>query len=254
MDAPTTMLAELEIRHTRRHMPTRRVALGRVYLPTAGGAAGADLLAAVVREFVPRIDEDTRPRVAAVVDLAAEGRLVVPSLHLLHRLQTDTHGLDRSVHRLADDGEGIVCELDLHGRPEPQVLGALMAIAAMPTIQRAPALDAVRRALRRPGIHPPRWRVVRRAEARAGARPDLAAPAAPESEPLWTGLDADLRWAMEVLGLGPGTTADRAEVQRRYRRLVRAAHPDGGGERTAAAERLASLAEARSILLAVATG
>jgi hypothetical protein len=32
------LLAELNVRHTRRHMPTRRVALGDLYHPTSGPA------------------------------------------------------------------------------------------------------------------------------------------------------------------------------------------------------------------------
>jgi curved DNA-binding protein CbpA len=39
-------------------------------------------------------------------------------------------------------------------------------------------------------------------------------------------------------------------VQRRFRDLVRAAHPDHGGDRGVAAARLAELSEARRILLA----
>ena len=42
------LLAELNVRHTRRHMPTRRVALDHAYLPTSGPAHGATLIAAVV--------------------------------------------------------------------------------------------------------------------------------------------------------------------------------------------------------------
>ena len=46
------LLAELNVRHTRRHMPTRRVALDDGYLPTSGPAYGAVLLGAVVAEHV----------------------------------------------------------------------------------------------------------------------------------------------------------------------------------------------------------
>src|SRR3954465_1264559 len=44
------ILAELTVHHTRRHMPTRRVALGEQYLPMTGAAHGAGLLAAGVAE------------------------------------------------------------------------------------------------------------------------------------------------------------------------------------------------------------
>ena len=46
-------------------------------------------------------------------------------------------------------------------------------------------------------------------------------------------------------GHGPS----KSEVQRRYRRLLIEAHPDHGGERLDAAQRIADLTEARKILL-----
>jgi curved DNA-binding protein CbpA len=55
---------------------------------------------------------------------------------------------------------------------------------------------------------------------------------------------------MEVLGMRATTVVTRGEVNRRYRRLLRDAHPDHGGAGDAAAERIAELAEARSLLLA----
>jgi curved DNA-binding protein CbpA len=56
---------------------------------------------------------------------------------------------------------------------------------------------------------------------------------------------------MEVLGLHAGHAIERGDVQRRFRRLVRLAHPDHGAESIGAAERMAELAEARELLLAV---
>ena len=50
-------------------------------------------------------------------------------------------------------------------------------------------------------------------------------------------------------GLRAGMAVDRADVQARFRRLVRQAHPDHGGAHVGAAERLAELAEARELLL-----
>ena len=52
------LLAELNIRHTRRHMPTRRVAVDDGYLPTSGPAFGGVLIGAVIAEHVPGLDED----------------------------------------------------------------------------------------------------------------------------------------------------------------------------------------------------
>ena len=67
----------------------------------------------------------------------------------------------------------------------------------------------------------------------------------------WRGVPSERRWAMEVLGLRATTTLDREDVQRRFRRLLRLAHPDHGGEHVGAAERIAELTEARELLLAV---
>ena len=47
-----------------------------------------------------------------------------------------------------------------------------------------------------------------------------------------------------------GTVPAKREIQRRFRTLLRDAHPDHGGESTDAAQRIADLAEARDILLA----
>ena len=62
--APTedvgVLLAELSIRHSRRHMPTRRVALDGAYLPMSGPAHGAALLASVVATNLPLIPEEQR--------------------------------------------------------------------------------------------------------------------------------------------------------------------------------------------------
>src|SRR5256885_9885318 len=67
----------------------------------------------------------------------------------------------------------------------------------------------------------------------------------------WRGVPAERRWAMEVLGVRAGARVDREEVQRRFRRLLRLAHPDHGAADIGAAERIAELAEARELLLAV---
>jgi hypothetical protein len=65
----------------------------------------------------------------------------------------------------------------------------------------------------------------------------------------WRGVPAEQRWAMEVLGVRAGATLDRTDVQQRFRRLLRVAHPDQGGTTRGAAERIAELSEARALLL-----
>ena len=128
-------------------MPTRRVALGDVYLPTAGLAFGASLLAAVVSEHLLELDEDQQELVPKLLRDARKG-LTVPRIAMRYRLQTDTHGLDRSRHRIVDETFGgdrrrVILELDKHSRPDPQLIGAIMAIATMPPGAREIGLRAI---------------------------------------------------------------------------------------------------------------
>jgi hypothetical protein len=251
------ILAELNIRHTRRHQPTRRVALGDHYLPTSGPAYGAVLLGAVVSENLGGLDDEQRDLLPRLLADAEDG-LSVPRIALRHRLQTDTHGLDRSRHRIIADGGPLVLELDTHGWPTPQVLGAVMAAAQLPASARRPAFRSIAAAVARPGMPPEGLEVRRLLEGVPGMRPYAPGAAArPNGDggdievEAWRGVPAERRWAMEVLGVRAGARVDREDVQRRFRRLLRLAHPDHGAADTGAAERIAELAEARELLLAV---
>jgi len=253
------LLAELIVRHSRRHMPTRRVALESAYLPTSGPAHGVALLAAVVATNLSAVDDEERELLKRLVDDARDG-LSIPRIALRHRLQRDVHGLDRSRHRLLGENGKLVIELDAHGAQVPQVLGALLGAATLPPSGRHIAIDALRRVVtgRWDGLSPD-------VEVRFVApdmwdylRPPLAAagswqPGAPPHEEEWRGVAADQRWAMEVLGLRAGMTVDRDDVNRRFRRMLRDAHPDSGGAAAAAAARIAELTEARIILLELAS-
>jgi hypothetical protein len=261
------LLAELNIRHTRRHMPTRRVAVDDGYLPTSGPAFGGVLIGAVVAECVPGLDEDQADALARFVDVARKGTLTVPRIALRYRLQRDTHGLDLSRHRIvsAEVERGSmrpILELDLHGRPAPQVIGALMAGSQLPPSGRSVVFRFVDAALARPGVLPEGLEVRRRYQGLPGMRPP--GPGTPttiggafdtDASGLgeWVGVPSERRWAMEVLGLQVGHAIERDDVQKRFRRLIRLAHPDHGGESVGAAERVAELAEARELLLSVVT-
>ena len=253
------LLAELNIRHTRRHMPTRRVALGDAYLPLSGPAWGAVLLGAVTAEHAGALDEEQLELLPRLIHDAADG-LTVPRIALRYRLQTDTHGLDRSRHRIVSEAglgaqPAVVLELDRHGASVPQLLGAVLAAAALPPSARRVALRAVEDAVLRPAL--PDGLVVRRLyEGVPGLQP--FAPGSVNgngavADSAWRGVPAERRWAMEVLGLKAGMPIERRDVQARFRRLVILAHPDHGAARTGAAERLAELTEARELLLAVAS-
>ncbi len=249
------LLAELNVRHTRRHMPTRRVALDGSYLPTSGPAYGGVLLGAVLVENLGALDEDQLEMLPNLLHDAREG-LRVPRIALRYRLQTDTHGLDRSRHRILGEenngsGRQVVLELDCHGRAAPQVIGAVMAAAILPESARSIALRAIDAALRSGTL--PEGVVIRRlskgvpglAPYAPGARPVVTV----RGEVLWGGVPSERRWAMEVLGLRAGMAVESDDVQARFRRLARLAHPDHGASPDGAAERLAELAEARALLL-----
>jgi hypothetical protein len=247
------MLAELNIRHTRRHQPTRRVALDPGYLPTSGNAYGAVLLGAVVAEFVDALDEEQLELLPRFLADARKGRLDVPRIALRYRLQTDVHGLDRSRHRFAAEAASpLVIELDTHAAAAPQVIGAVLAAAAMGPTARGTAFRAIDAARARPRV-PPEGVVLRRLlQGVPGAVPPLPGRGGHAGADPWRGIPAEQRWAMEVLGVRAGPTVDRSDVQQRFRRLLRLAHPDQGATTTGAAERIAELSEARALLLDLA--
>ena len=252
------LLAELTVRHTRRHMPTRRVALDGAYLPTSGPAHGAALLATVVATNLPGIADEQRDLLPRLLYDARRG-LSIPRLALRHRLQYDTHGLDRSRHRMIGEDNKLRIEVDVHGAATPQVLGAVLGAASLNPSGRGVALDSIRRVVEG------KWRGLNKdvtvefiAEGDWYGRPPLASPedwvqGGPPEEEAWRGVGPDVRWAMEVLGLRSGMDVERDDVNRRFRRMLRDAHPDSGGERTGAAARIEELTEARAILLDVAS-
>lgn len=253
------LLAELIVRHTRRHMPTRRVALESAYLPMSGTAPGAALLAAVVANNLSAVDDDERELLARLIR-DARGGLSIPRIALRHRLQRDVHGLDRSRHRLFGEDGKLVLELDSHGAPVPQVLGAVLGAARLPSSGREAALDVLRRVVEgrwgglAPEVEvrfvvPDMWDALYPPLAAAG----VWIPGGPPDEEAWRGIAADHRWAMEVLGLRAGMEVEREDVNRRFRRLLRDAHPDSGGAAGAAAARISELTEARTILLDLAS-
>ncbi len=103
-------------------------------------------------EYVGALDEEQRELLPRLLDDARDG-LAVPRIALRYRLQNDTHGLDRSRHRIVgeslDGSDGsehrVVLELDHHGRADPQVIGAVLAATALPPSARSVALPRSRR-------------------------------------------------------------------------------------------------------------
>ena len=230
------LLAELEVRHSRPIAPTRRVALGRLWLPTdpAPGFGGV-LLAGIVAAGVADFDEDTCYELDRLVDdLDAGRRISQPRLR--HRFQTDVVGLDRSCHQLVGAGEAVELELDMHGSPLPQVLGAVYAAGQLSLRSRSNVFRLVRRAAR--------WR------GPVGERLVTYLTGDEAAYKAWRAPADDQRWALETLGFVSGDEPEGDDVLRRFRQLVRSAHPDAGGSAEGAGQRISDLTEAKRILRA----
>ena len=256
---PTQMiLAELTVRHTRRHMPTRRVALGEQYLPMSGPAHGRG---------AARRGRGRAP--AAALD--DEQREELPRL----LFDVTRHGITRAAHRAAppaadrhctgstgpgtalleEDGSLIV-ELDVarrgrapgarRGDGRGRSLGSSVRRKAVRAIEAAVAQpgDAARSrswcAGSWPGIP-----VLRPPRAGVGPVEDGVSTIDAGS---WSGCPPERRWAMEVFGLGAGrpSTAGRAAP---VPAPAAPRPPRPRRRRRGAAERIAELTEARELLL-----
>lgn len=238
------MIAELEICHSRPIAPTRRVALGGRNLPVdpAPGAGGV-LLAGIVAHTAPGVDPELREDLMDVMDRLSRGVKVVQP-RVRHRFQTDRVGLTVSRQQLvAVDG---VLEFrfdDEKARPVQLALGALYAAGSLPAEARRSVFGAFEAAL-------------------VWSRPVDGAFITYMMGGSSTGLDDELirlrawhdpvAWALEVLEIersGEDLPSKR-HIQRRFRSLLRDAHPDHGAHDDGAAARIAELSEARRILLA----
>lgn len=229
------LLAELEIRHSRTVAPTRRVALGDIYLPVepAPGYGGL-LLAGIVATFVPMLQTETRDDLDVLIDDLERGRRI-PQPRLRHRFQTDTQGLDRSRHRLHGRGEKLELDLDRHGFPLPQVLGAVYAASKLTFSARAGAFRLIWRATRWEGGTDGLLAFLTGDDAAFRRRRDPA---------------FDATWARTILGFAEAQSPPRSDVIRRFRAKVRDVHPDHGADVNEAGQLISDLTEAKRILLA----
>lgn len=235
------ILAELEVFHSRPIAPTRRVALGRTQLPVAPAPGfGGILLAGIVAGHMPGLDPELFDDLHRLTLQLQEGQRI-PQPRLRHRFQVDRVGLTRSVHRLVGEGEDLDFELADKGAPAQHILAAVYAAGQLPLVARGRVMDVVRKAMRWSGpldhgfvAHLSGLDRGREWSARAFHDP--------------------VRWALGILDLVADADGllvpDRTEVQRRFRDLLRVAHPDHGGASDDAAQRIADLTEARRILLA----
>ncbi len=240
------LLAELEIFHSRPIAPTRRIAVGRAWLPGSsdgsGPGLGGLLLGAVCARFGPGLTHDLLGEVMGLA-YELEQRFSVAQPRLRHRLQSDRVGLTRSRQRLYGPSGGsssgeLRCEFEgWRATPSQLVLGAVYAAGLAGPEVRSEALRAVRRGLAWRGDTGPAL------FAYLAAGQPLANPARALADPVG--------WALEVLGFEHEVELpEQAAVRRGFREALRAAHPDLGAAEAEAADRIAELSEARRILLA----
>lgn len=238
------ILAELEVFHSRPIAPTRRVALGRTKLPCdpAPGFGGI-LLGGIVAGHIDQLDPELFDDLHRLT-LQLEAGMRIPQPRLRHRFQTDRVGLTRSVHRLLGDGEDLDFEFEVKGAAAQHILAAVYAAGALPIVSRAPAMAVLRKAMRWSGPLDRRF---------------IAHLSGLDRTRSWSAsaFHDPVQWAIDVLGLnGTGAVGGavlhvptKAAVQRQFREMLRAAHPDHGGAHEDAADRIADLTEARRILL-----
>ena len=209
------------------------MALGSLYLPTdpAPGFGGL-LLAGLVGAFAPRLDDEARDDLDRLLDDVEMGRRIIQP-RVRHRFQKDVHGLDRSRHKLIGEGEHLSFDVDPHGMPLPQMLAAVYA-AGMLTRAARPAV----------------FRLLRRATRWHGEADERLINFLTNDRPrsLESGAEG---WALRVLGFAASAEPSATEIIRRFRKLVRAAHPDHGADAVEAGQRMVDLTEAKRILLSV---
>ena len=230
------ILAELEVRHSRAIAPTRRVALGELYLPVdpAPGFGGL-LLAGIVGAWAQHLDDDLRDEIDLLIDDLDRGRRVVQP-RIRHRFQTDTHGLASARHRLVGAGEAVALEIDDEGYGLPQVLAAVYAAGKLTFRARPEVFRLIWRATRWEGED-----LFQLLDYLGGDEAALRRP---------RGVRRDASWALALLGFAIADDPSRSEVLRRFRQLVRDAHPDHGAATAGAGERISELTQAKRVLLA----
>jgi hypothetical protein len=231
------LLAEVEIFHTRPAVPTRRISLGNLVLPTDPPPGfGGLLLGAVVARHIGGVDADMHGDVRRLILEVERGQRVVQP-RLRHRFQVDRHGLARSLHQMHGEGDEIEFEFGTHGSDLAMVLGAIYAAERLDGSHRRLITPVLTKALT--------WR--------GPTGPSLVAYLAGSNSTALSALADPRGWAMEVLGFELGDSLpSKRDITKQYRRRMRDVHPDHGGAAIDASKAILELNEARRILSAEA--
>lgn len=232
--------------------PTRRVALGQAHLPAGYGPL---LLGCVAGWYAIGQDEDFFRGADELLDRVRR-RVPVAQPHLRYRFQVDLVGLSRSVHSLRRGQSGqleFVSVAKTHAAT-PHVLAAIYAAGqltedAEDAELREPSCDQIREALL--------WARGKR-HLRDVGRDELLAHLMLEVPSANGVADANGRrsnaagwdWALGVLEFTPDEAArvTPRQIENRYRKMLKAAHPDKGGCAQNAPTAIANLSKARQIL------
>lgn len=228
------LLAELEIFHSRPIAPTRRISLGHMYLPVdpAPGFGGL-LLGAILAVHIREVDEDLHVDIQRLLTEIERGsRVVQPRLR--HRYQVDRHGLSYSTHRLIGVSDTVEFELNNHGTPLQQVLGAIYSLERLEEVVRRQMVPVMRRAFT--------WR--------GPIGPSFISYLAGSGTSSVSALADPRAWALDILGFPGGTiTISKRDIMSRYRESLRKVHPDHGGDERHASKAINDISEARRVLL-----
>ena len=228
------VLAEVEIWHSRPITPTRRLAVGQIFLPVdpAPGLGGI-LLGAIIAAHIADVHEDLVPDVHRLIQQIQRGENIVQP-RLRHRFQADRHGLARSVHQMLGDGEEVRFSFGEDGTPLQQVLGAIYILERLDTSVRTVLAPVLMKAMT--------WR--------GPLGQSFVAYLAGSGNSTISALTDPRAWALEVLGFPAGTIKpSKREVQARFRESLREVHPDHGGDSNTASRSINDLGEARRVLL-----
>jgi len=235
------ILAELEVCHSRPIAPTRRVALGYLNLPvTPAPGMGGVLLAGIVANSINYVDAEDRESLYSLFYDLVEG-CDAKQIAVRHRFQDDLVGLTGSTQILTRVNGRFEFQFeDGLASPVQLVLGALYAAASLAEESRASVFAAIRIAWlwEKPVDlefidHILNWNSIGRFNSS-----DFVA---------W---NDPIGWALGILSIQSENFPSKRAIQKRFRSLLREAHPDQGGVEADAGDRIQQLSDARDILLA----